>query len=215
MKFLIKFSIFLIIFLFISYCSSTSKIEEKIQDNKQNVSVYENKTQNLETFQEEQPVYPVETDDPFFLKNLGLREEAFRVLITKYNYQIRQVQFKGDIERIKDTLGDKEQLKVYEEFYNQIDFKDWEFEGVLRIRINPQTSNIESIKYESHYIPKTQQAVKLFLEDVSRYKFKYLKQVPYPTQFLVRVLWRIQKNPELTEEQAKKRAIEYLKKYAR
>lgn len=213
MKYIIKLSIFLAFFIFINYCKTTSKIE--VQDNKQNISVDPNKTQNFEVFQEDQPLYPTETDDPFFLNKIQLSEEAFRVLITRNNYQVRQIQFNDDIERIKDRLGDKEQLKIYEEFYNQIDFKDWEFEGILRIRINPQTTNIESIKYESHYIPKTQQAMKLFLEDISRYKFKYLKQVPYPNQFLIRILWRIKKNPELTEEQAKTRAIEYLKKHAR
>ncbi|GIX43080.1 MAG: hypothetical protein KatS3mg129_2813 [Leptospiraceae bacterium] len=169
-----------------------------------------------EQFQEEQPKYPVENDDPYFL-NLDdkLHDEAFRVLITKNNYQLRQIQYEEYIERVKDIIGDKEQLNYYKQIYEQINFKDWEFEGVIQIQLNPQTSNIEKLQYHPRYIPKMKQAVELFIQDISRYKFKYLKDLTYPKEFTIRVLWRIKKDPNLTEDQAKERAIEYLKKYVR
>lgn len=162
-------------------------------------------------FQEDQPVYPVDTDDPFFFKD-GLSSEAFRVLITRDNYQIRQISYQEDIEILKDIEGDKVQLKYYNEYYELMSFKDWEFEGILQLRLNPQTANIEKIHYHSNYIPRTKQALELFLQDVSRYKFRYLTEKMNPDTFLIRILWRIEKDPNLTEEEAKQRAIELLKK---
>ncbi len=161
--------------------------------------------------QEEQPIYPVETDDPYFFKD-ALEEEAFRVLITKDQYQIRQISFVNDIEKIKDIEGDRVQLKYYNEYYEQMNFKDWEFEGIVKVRLNPQTANIEKIHYYGNYIPRVKQALELFLQDVSRYKFRYLTEKMNPDSFLIRILWRIEKDPNLTEEEAKQRAIEFLKK---
>lgn len=165
---------------------------------------------NYSKIAEEQPVYPVNTDDPFFFKE-ALEEEAFRVLITKDSYQIRQISFLSEIEKIKDLQGDEIQLKYYREYYEMMNFKDWEFEGVMKIRLNPQTANIEKIHYYQNYIPRVKQALELFLQDVSRYKFRYLTDKMTPDTFLIRVLWRIEKDPNITEEEAKYRAIEFLK----
>ncbi len=168
-----------------------------------------------DVFQEDQPKYPTENDDPYFLNQDKIPNEAFRVLITKNNYSVRQIQFETNLERVKDINGDKEQLNYYKQIYDQINFKDWEFEGIITVYLNPQTSNIEKIQYYSGYIPKMKQAVELFIQDISRYKFKYLTDASYPKEFNVRVLWRIKKDPNLTEDQAKERAIEYLKRYVR
>ena len=187
--------------------SNTVSTEQKPQENLN--------LQFEDVFQEDQPKYPTENDDPFFLDQDKIPNEAFRVLITKNNYSVRQIQFETNIERVNDINGDKEQLNYYRQIYDQINFKDWEFEGIITVYLNPQTSNIEKIQYYSRYIPKMKQAVELFIQDISRYKFKYLTDVPYPKEFNVRVLWRIKKDPNLTEDQAKERAIQYLKKYVR
>ncbi|MFN3604013.1 MAG: hypothetical protein ACK4UJ_04815 [Leptonema sp. (in: bacteria)] len=195
-------------------CRTSHKIEEIKKTDVQDPIIEKTSKSEMDVFIESQPKYPVETDDSFFLNTTNILDlEVFRVLITKHNYQVRQINYKENIERIEDVAGDKEQLKIYEEIYNQIDFKDWVFEGVIRVKINPQTNKIENLKYESVYIPKTQQAAKLFMEDISRYKFRFLKSISTPNTFLIRMQWRIQKNTEITEEQAKERAIEYLKKY--
>ncbi len=193
-----------IILFFLLTCSSNNLKSNQIQNesevnNKKKISL------------EEQPIYPVDIDDPYFFKE-GLTEEAFRVLITKDKYQIRQISYTEDIEKIQDVEGDKVQLKYYNEFHELMNFKDWEFEGILQLRLNPQTANIEKIHYYANYIPRTKQALELFLQDVSRYKFRYLTDKMYPDTFLIRVLWRIEKDPTITEEEAKQRAIELLKK---
>ncbi len=201
----------ILIFFILLFCKASQNIQEnKNIENNNNNSIYLNQE---EVFDEDQPRSVVETDDPYFLEKEILPGEVFRVLITRNNYQIRQLSFLENIEKIKDISGDKEQLKLYNRFYDQINFKDWEFEGVLSVKLNPQTSNIEKIKYYENYIPKIKQALELFIQDISRYKFKYLKENTYPDEFLIRVLWRIRKDPDLTEELAKERAIEYLKKY--
>jgi len=210
MKIQHTFILFLFILIVPSCKTSTSTVstEQKPQENLN--------LQIEEQFQEEQPKYPTEGDDPFFLNQEGkVPNEAFRVLITKNNYRVRQIQFETNIERVKDINGDKEQLNSYKQIYDQINFKDWEFDGIITVYLNPQTSNIEKIQYYSRYIPKMKQAVELFIQDISRYKFKYLTDATYPKEFNVRILWRIKKDPNLTEEQAKERAIEYLKKYVR
>jgi hypothetical protein len=206
-----------LVFFGLLYCVSTNH-QVVVESNSTNTTI-ENTSNSItieEQFEEDQPVYPVETDDPFFLdKNNLLEEEAFRILVTKNNYQIRQIKYENFIEKIKDVSGDKEQLNYYKQVYEKINFKDWEFEGVLKVSLNPQNANIERLQYYEHYIPKLKQAVELFIQDISRYKFRYLQNQTYPKEFLIRIEWRIKKDPNLTEEEAKGRAIEYLKKYVK
>ena len=203
--------IFIFFVLIVLSCKTSTITVSTEQMPQENLNI-----QFEDIFQEEQPKYPTENDDPFFLnQDKKIPNEAFRVLITKNNYSVRQIQFEKNLERVKDINGDREQLNYYKQIYDQINFKDWEFEGILTVYLNPQTSNIEKIQYYSGYIPKMKQAVELFIQDISRYKFKYLADATYPKEFNVRILWRIEKEPDLTEEQAKERAIEYLKKYVR
>jgi len=203
--------IFIFFVLIVLSCKTSTITVSTEQMPQENLNI-----QFEDIFQEEQPKYPTENDDPFFLnQDKKIPNEAFRVLITKNNYSVRQIQFETNLERVKDINGDREQLNYYKQIYDQINFKDWEFEGILTVYLNPQTSNIEKIQYYSGYIPKMKQAVELFIQDISRYKFKYLTDATYPKEFNVRILWRIEKEPDLTEEQAKERAIEYLKKYVR
>lgn len=157
-------------------------------------------------YQENQPEYPIPKDDKFFLEKSD-DDETFRVLITDDNYSVRQVKNKGKIHRKTDDDGDREQLEFFKKKAQRIKFRDWNLEGVLSIRLNPLTRQIEHQSYTLGGTPKTWQSTEYFIEDFSRFQFQNVGI----RKFRVKYLWRIKKRPGLSDEQAKEMAIEYLK----
>lgn len=161
-------------------------------------------------FVENQPIAPVAEDDPFF--RAPIREgEVYRVLVTKENYSVRQMSARETMERPADSKGDREQLNAYREIHDQIDFKDWEIEGTLDVRLNPHTGQIEQLRYVPGRTPRTWQAARLFQEDMTRYRFKFLRGAVSPIKFTVDFRWVIKRRAGLTDQEARARVIQYLK----
>ncbi|MCR9144270.1 MAG: hypothetical protein NXI24_18635 [bacterium] len=165
-------------------------------------------------FQEDQPQYPETGDDPFFFSETP-RQVSFRVLITRGNYQVRQVNFKSGIARREDPVGDREQMEFFTEQLREIDFVDMELTGRIQIRLSPLSGQIEHIAYVNGETPRTWQASKYFQDDVSRFRF-YAPSGGLPTRrFEVQYLWRIDKRTGISDEENRKRAVEWLKKQTR
>lgn len=147
--------------------------------------------------------------DPFFTAE-PMPSEYFRVLITDDGYFVKNMGKEGIIERKEDIQGDKEQFNTFHKFSVDYSFKDWSFDAVMRVRLNPHRGELEHIEYVPGRNPKTWQSGKLFQEDLSRFHFDFPDGKIPTHEFLVSYLWRIQKKPGLSEEDAKKMAIEFL-----
>lgn len=135
---LFKYTIVLFLFQSLFACVSGTKTEETTGDDKAKPEV--------QGFVEDQPAEPASDDDLFFQKP-AVSGELYRVLITGTNYSVRQYGQTSSIQRPSDSRGDKEQLKSYQEIHDEIDFRDWEIEGVLDVRLNPHTGQIEQLQY--------------------------------------------------------------------
>ncbi|EHQ06117.1 MAG: hypothetical protein F9K24_16950 [Leptonema illini] len=199
---LFKYTIVLFLFQSLFACVSGTKTEETTGDDKAKPEV--------QGFVEDQPAEPASDDDLFFQKP-AVSGELYRVLITGTNYSVRQYGQTSSIQRPSDSRGDKEQLKSYQEIHDEIDFRDWEIEGVLDVRLNPHTGQIEQLQYVPGHNPRTYQAAKLFQEDLTRFRFKFPQGVIQPIRFNVRFRWVIKRRPGLSDEEAKLKAIQYLK----
>ncbi|MCE9600184.1 MAG: hypothetical protein K8S54_19655 [Spirochaetia bacterium] len=151
------------------------------------------------------------TDDPFLTDKDTKYGEMFRVLILDKSYIVRQLNGETEIQKKKDDAGDQEQFTRFQDLAARYDFKDWEFSGMLTVRIHPHRGEIERIEYVPGQNPKTWQASKLFQEDVSRFAFTFPRGMITTREFRVRYKWRIKRRPGLTEEDARKRAVEFLK----
>lgn len=59
------------------------------------------------------------------------------------------VRCQGDTDLVKkqDDSGDKEQLNTFQELAARYDFKDWDFQGLLSVRLHPHRGEIEHIEY--------------------------------------------------------------------
>lgn len=199
---LFKYTIAVMLLQSLLACVSGAKTEEPTGDDKGKPEV--------KGFVEDQPAEPVSDDDLFFQKP-AVSGELYRVLITGQNYSVRQYGQTTSIQRPSDSRGDKEQLKSYQEIHDEIDFRDWEIEGVLDVRLNPHTGQIEQLQYVPGHNPRTYQAAKLFQEDLTRFRFKFPQGVIQPIRFNVRFRWVIKRRPGLSDEEAKLKAIQYLK----
>ncbi len=165
-------------------------------------------------FREDQPEYPESGDDAFFFSE-GPGQIAFRVLITRGNYQVRQINSRAGISRREDPLGDREQMQFFTTQLQEIDFVNMELTGRIQIRLSPLSGQIEHIAYVNGETPKTWQASKYFQDDVSRFRF-YAPSGGLPTRrFEVQYLWRIDKRAGLSDEENRRRAVEWLKKQTR
>jgi hypothetical protein len=173
---------------------------------------------------------PEEKEDPYFTELEPMSGEVFRVLITEDSYLVRQMSEFEHIRRVEDMAGDEEQLEHFREFSKNYNFKDWELTGVLNIKINPETKDVEHIDYVPGQSPKTWQASKYFQEDISRLRLEYLKNgeegiqvveegneefIPSPLEFKVRYRWVIKREDGLSDEEAKARAIQFLRNQVR
>lgn len=150
------------------------------------------------------------TDDTF-LTEKDKYGEMFRVLILDKSYTVKQMSGDTEILKKKDEAGDAEQFTRFQDLAERYDFKDWEFTGMLTVRIHPHRGEIERIEYVPGQNPKTWQASKLFQEDVSRFAFTFPRGMITTREFRVRYKWRIKRRAGLTEEDARKRAVEFLK----
>ena len=165
-------------------------------------------------FREDQPQYPEPGDDPYFLAEVKNGVE-FRVLITRGNYQVRQVSNRAGIARREDPLGDREQMQFFTEQLEEIDFVNMELKGRIEVRLSPLSGQIEHIAYVNGETPKTWQASKYFQDDVSRFRFYGPSGGAPARRFEVQYLWRIDKRAGLSDEENRRRAVEWLKKETR
>lgn len=175
-------------------------------------SSFQNQSQNGQTTSDENLIFPVESDDPFFHQPIE-EDEVFRVLISKeLGYQVRQVGAEKTIRRKVDQAADKEYLQMYLDYEEKINFKDMKHNAMLRVRLNPQLGKLENIDYpRGSDLPKAYQAAIFFKDDVARMKFTFPQGVVEPRSFYIRFEWRIKKEEGLTEEEAREKVIEFLK----
>jgi len=115
------------------------------------------------------------------------------------------------IRRKRDTSGDKYQVETFREYSNKINFKNFIFRGSLVVRLNPHSGDIEFIKFVPGKTPRTWQANKYIRDDLARFTFSFPRRSVVVREFVVRYEWRILRDPDLTDETARERAVEYLK----
>ena len=163
-----------------------------------------------EVFVTDQPEFPVEEDDAYF-KKTAARGLVFRVLITGGNYQVRQLGFRENIRRKRDPNGDRSQVSHFRGWSDRYNFADLDFIGEMRVRLNPHNGTIELIKFVEGKTPQASQAALLFKNDLSRFVFDFPKHVVSPREFRIQYLWRIKKRPGLSDEEARKQLLEFLK----
>ncbi len=165
-------------------------------------------------FQEDQPQYPEPGDDPFFHEDTE-DSTAFRVLIRRGNYEVRQVQYKNAVKRKEDPVGDREQMQFFHEKLQEIDFIEMTLEGTIEVRLSPINGQIEHITYVNGKTPRTWQASKYFQDDVSRFRFEAPNGGVPMRRFRVEYRWRIDPREGMSEEERKRRAVEWLKQQTR
>jgi hypothetical protein len=165
-------------------------------------------------FEADQPQYPVEDDDPFFHAEAE-SGVAFRILIARGNYQVRQVQLRNSIARREDPVGDREQMEFFTGQLEEIDFVDMILKGTIEVRLSPLTGQIEHISYANGQNPRTWQASKYFQDDVSRFRFYDPDGASPVRNFQVEYEWRIDKRKGISDEENRRRAVEWLKKETR
>lgn len=153
----------------------------------------------------------VQAQEDTFLKETSPMNETYRILILGDSYTVKQLKGEEDLKRKEDPSGDAEQLDRFKELAARYDFKDWEFNGVLMVRLHPHRGEIERIEFVPGQNPKTWQASKLFQEDLSRFGFQFPKGLVTLREFYVRYRWKIKRRPGLSDEEARVRAIEFLK----
>lgn len=154
-------------------------------------------------------------EDPYFQKKPG-SGEYFRVLITPDYYIARQVSGETAILREEDPTGDQEQLKQFNEVGKELNFKDWTFQGLIRVGLDQDHGNVNHIEYVPGQSPRTWQVSRMLQEDVSRYMFEEaVKGRKLPGRFLIRYEWRIPAEEGLSKEEAITRARAYIRKYGK
>jgi hypothetical protein len=149
-------------------------------------------------------------DNPFFEEPLKFGE-SFRILITDNGYAVKQIGLEKRIRLIKDEAGDKEQFSMYKELNEKYNFKAWQFDAMIDLQISPKTGYIEKSNFVPHQMPKTWQAARLFMEDISRYRFEHVNENDPHRTVRVSFRWLISAVPGLSEEEYKRRATEFLK----
>ena len=151
-------------------------------------------------------------EDPYFHDQPPLQSgELFRVLIDDSGYYFVQLKGEKKIQRREDPHGDEEEHTMLNQFGSKYNFQDWEFDGLLKIRLNATSGDIEHVEYVTGEIPKTWQVSRLFQEDITRHRFDFPGNLVNPRSFLIRYKWRIKREEGLSDEDAKKRAMEFLR----
>ena len=152
---------------------------------------------------------PTAADDPFFQEK-AVEDEVFRILITEDEYILRQVGAENYIYAKPSPLARRENHKLFAEYDDKWDFMDFTHQGLLRVKLNPQTGMLENVDYEGGKSPRAWQASIMFRDDLMRYEFGFKSGIVQPREFMVRYEWRIKKDPNLTPEEAKEKAREFL-----
>ena len=147
--------------------------------------------------------------DPFFTAPPRYGE-YFRVLITEEGYFFKNVGNAQKLDRKPDPEGDKEQFKIFKKYNNDYDFKDWTLTTVIKAKLNPHRGELEHLEFLPGFNPKSWQSGKLFQEDLSRFTFVFPQKEVSVYEFLVSYEWRIKAREGLSEEEVKKKAIEFL-----
>lgn len=161
------------------------------------------------TYDPKQPLYPVKSDDPFFHKKTDV-DEIFRVLVSRDDYQVRQVAAKKLIRRSRDPEEDLERLADFRELHDRYNFADQTLTAMLSVRLNPHSGKIQNIEFIPTHNPQSWQVGRLMQHDLSRYQFSFpTGQVKLHT-FRIRFLFRITRDPTLTDEEARRKAVELL-----
>ncbi|MBX7058193.1 MAG: hypothetical protein K1X75_09005 [Leptospirales bacterium] len=160
-----------------------------------------------------EPDAPTEQDDPFL--RAAPDGTTFRILIDRDGYHVRQLARRELFRRKKDIEGDREQFDFFRSEHDKADFMDLRLEGVLQIRLNPLSGAIEHIAYLAGRTPRTWQASKFFQDDISRFRFDFLAGGVNPREFKAHYLWVIHKREGLSDEEQRRRAIEYLNSQVR
>lgn len=150
--------------------------------------------------------------DPYFTEKSD-PGEVLRILITPDFYIVKQVAYDDAIHRRPDDQGDKEQGERFSKTSKEYDFKDWTITGLLRLKLNPNTGMIEHV--ENVINPKTWQASVDFQSDVQRFRFDFPEGKSPMREILVRYEWRIPRQPGITPEESRARAIEFLRSQVR
>ena len=154
--------------------------------------------------------------DPYFQGQPPVESgELYRILINDDGYHYQQLGKENLISRKPDEAGDEEAHSMLMNFGKKYNFKDWEFEGLLSVRLNATSGDIEHIEYVPGNNPKSWQVSRLFQEDISRFHFEFSGDFVNPRNFLVRYRWNISREAGLSDEEAKKRALEFLKSQVR
>lgn len=177
-------------------CSSTDETEEETQEPEITAEWY------LE-------------NDPYFQEK-PKPQEVFRILITKDHYILKQVSREKVITRKDDPNGDKDQLDLFQKFSETYDFKDWVLKGMLVVKLSKEEGNpLEHVEFVRGETPKSWQASKYFQDDVSRLQYEFPNQWKILREFHVQYEWRIEKKEGMTDEEARQRAIDFLKTQVR
>ncbi|MCB1138545.1 MAG: hypothetical protein KDK23_07290 [Leptospiraceae bacterium] len=147
--------------------------------------------------------------DPFF-QTKPAEDEVFRILITEEEYVVKQVAAEDYIYLKPSPVARRENHKLFREYDEKWDFMNFTHQGLLRVKLNPQTGMIENVDYEGGKPPRAWQASIMFRDDLMRYEFGFKAGIVQPREFKVRYEWRIKKDPNLTPEEARKKAMEFL-----
>lgn len=146
-----------------------------------------------------------------FFQNEGNSREIFRIFISKDRYKVHQVQFHDRIQRIQDRHGDQEKKLFFTKEHNKMAFSDFKLEGKMLVRIDPISGTPTDIQYKKGKVPKTWQAGKHFIQDISRFRFSFPSKSQKIFSFTVSYLWNITALKGLSSKQRRKKAIKYLR----
>ena len=146
-----------------------------------------------------------------FFKSEGEAREVFRIFISKNRYRVSQIQFQDKIQRIQDKYGDHEKKLFFTNEHNKIAYDDFKLEGKIIVRIDPVSGIPRDIQYKKGKVPKTWQAGKHFIQDISRFRFTFPNKNQRISIFTVHYLWNITAMKGLSIKQRRKKAIKYLR----
>ncbi len=145
-----------------------------------------------------------------FLSQKIVASETFRVFIARDRYVVKQVQHHDRIGRREDENGDKEKSAFFKQEHDKINFKDLMIEGTLIVDVN-WAGQAVNIRYKRGRTPRTWQAGKHFIQDVSRFRFTFPDKDRKIFRFEVHYFWSIISGTGFVFLTRKQRAIEYLR----
>ncbi len=158
---------------------------------------------------------PEGKETSFFSQEIKRNTELFRVFIARELYLVKQMQAHNNIARTPDENGDKEKQGFFTKEHDKINFRNYFLEGTLLVTLHPVSAKIINIQYEKGAMPRTWQASKHFVQDLARFRFRFLNEKRQPSQFHVEYMWQIEAESSISEASRKKKAIQYLRSQRR